>query len=268
LEVKLDDIEEMLELLSGKRATRRVGVAGLNADRADSIVGGVLGVTGAMTHMEASRILVSGSGLREGVALDDIGSDPLPSPESVRRASVAALSERFTGWSELRAERKTAIALALLQRLAPELPEDIGSTVREAANVLQMGASIDFYNRHDHAGQLVEGSDLLGFSHRAIALLAGTIRSAEGEHVSIRSLRPLVSESDRPWLAKAGVALELAEEIDSRFASKEIIAPAWALEGKEVVLLSPVPPAWPAGAIDRRFREVFGLRLRIGSSSG
>ena len=62
--------------LSERPLARRRVVAGLNPDRADSIVGGAF-VVQTLMDIAASDVTVSGQGLREGVALDAIlDADP------------------------------------------------------------------------------------------------------------------------------------------------------------------------------------------------
>jgi exopolyphosphatase/guanosine-5'-triphosphate,3'-diphosphate pyrophosphatase len=95
-------VAEAAEMLASRRASRRRQIAGLNADRADSIVGGALVAAGTMARADAAEVWVSGQGLREGVALAALGVGPLP-VEVVRRASVAAVASRFTSWDAERA---------------------------------------------------------------------------------------------------------------------------------------------------------------------
>lgn len=262
-EVAADGLDDVSGALAGHPAAQRARMAGLNPDRTDSIVGGSYVVAGVLEQVAAERILVSGLGLREGVALAHMGVERLPDPVDVRRASIAALGARFSGWSLQRGERTATLARSLLDAVAPEFPEEMRGTLRQAAHMLEMGSSIDFYNRQDHAAQLVAGSDLLGFSHRGLALLAALIHFSGSDRFAMKSNRPLLSDDDRPWLARAGVALELADELDARFPPGATLVPEWRVAGKEAQLVSPVPPAWSLREIAHRFERVFGLRLVV-----
>ena len=262
-EVSVGGLDLITASLAEHSALQRARMAGLNPDRVDSIVGGAFVVSGVLEQVAAESILVSGLGLREGVALAEMGVEQLPDPVRVRQASIAALGSRFTGWSLERAERAATLAQSLLDAVAPDFPEEMRGTVRQAAHMLEMGGSIDFYNRQDHAAQLVAGSDLLGFSHRGLALLAALIHFSESDRFPMKSNRPLLGDEDRPWLARAGVALELADELDARFPPSATLVPEWRVEGKEAHLVSPVPPTWAPREVSLRFKRAFGLRLVI-----
>jgi exopolyphosphatase/guanosine-5'-triphosphate,3'-diphosphate pyrophosphatase len=260
-EVTADGVGSIAEALAEHTAAQRARMAGLNPDRIDSVVGGAFVVAGVLERVGARHILVSGLGLREGLALQDSGVDRLPGPALVRQASIAALGSRFTGWSLTRAERTASLARSLLDAAAPGLPDEIRETVHHAAHMLEMGGSIDFYNRQDHAAQLVAGSDLLGFSHRDLALLAALIRFSESDRFRMKVSRPLLTDADRTWLARAGVALEVADELDARFPPGMALASEWRVEGRRAVLVSPAPPAWSPSGLARRFKKAFGLQL-------
>src|SRR5206468_8139370 len=141
--------------LVGSRSTsRRRLIPGLNADRADSIVGGALATLVTMEAVHADDLIVSGQGLREGIFYDQLGLR-LPPVEQVRRASVAALAARFASWDGGRARRRTAIALALLEELDPAAGARVKERLEQATTILDIGRSIDYYSRHAHAADIL-----------------------------------------------------------------------------------------------------------------
>jgi exopolyphosphatase/guanosine-5'-triphosphate,3'-diphosphate pyrophosphatase len=176
--------------------------------------------------------------------------------------SVFALAGRFSGWAPNSAARKAQIATSLLSAASPDAPAEISEAVAHAAHLLDVGRNIDYYNRHEHTADIVAMSDLEGFSHRDIALLSALIRQVGRENLSLRSYRPLLGDEDRPWLAKAGTALALADEIEARLAPSagEVV---WKVEGREIRLASPITPAWRPRALGSRFRRAFGARLAL-----
>src|ERR1700686_1482892 len=97
-------------LTSRNRASLRT-VPGLSTDRADSIAGGALVVIAAMDALGARSLMVSGHGLREGIALAELNL-PLPEVWQVRQASVTALASRFSTWDEQRAARRVEMTRA------------------------------------------------------------------------------------------------------------------------------------------------------------
>ena len=79
------------------------------------------------------------------------------------------------------------------------------------------GAAVDFFDRHEHVADIVLATDLDGFSHRQVALLAALLRQAGDEDERhARSLAPLVTPEDEEPLERAAVLLALADEITER----------------------------------------------------
>ena len=254
------DVAEVRAGLAARNLEKRAATAGLNADRADSIVGGAIVIHRTMRRLGADRVEVSGQGLREGLILHHAFDDQLPPAETVRRASIFALAGRFAGWAPAAASRRSHIALRLLDVATPDMDPAVLESVEHAAHLLEIGRNIDYYNRHEHTADIVEGSDLAGFSHRATALLGAVVRSIGKENLSLRAYRPLLSDDDRPAVLAAGCALALADEIDARIETGSPEA-RWSRRGKEIVLDAAVTPAWRPRSLGGRFRKIFGARL-------
>jgi exopolyphosphatase/guanosine-5'-triphosphate,3'-diphosphate pyrophosphatase len=62
-------LHEIISGLAGDRLKKRARVSGLNADRRDSVVGGGLVIDTLMEVLGADHVVVSGQGVREGLAL-------------------------------------------------------------------------------------------------------------------------------------------------------------------------------------------------------
>jgi exopolyphosphatase/guanosine-5'-triphosphate,3'-diphosphate pyrophosphatase len=247
--------------LSERPLARRRSVAGLNPDRADSIVGGAL-VVQTLMDIAASDLIVSGQGLREGVALDAI-VDADPSIQQMRSESVRALACRFSTWDERRASRRNAIAAMLLSALDPDASAVTKERIETASTLLDVGRSVDYYRRHRHAADILIEADLVGFSHRELALLAAVIRSAGNESSRWQAYRPLLGSHDGALVAREGMLLELADEIEHRMAPKETDSISCEISGRNVILTAPVLDPWCQERLQRRFAHAFGKRLRF-----
>jgi exopolyphosphatase/guanosine-5'-triphosphate,3'-diphosphate pyrophosphatase len=259
----------------GSRAgPRRRLIPGLNADRADSIVGGALATLVTMEALRADELIVSGQGLREGVIYDLLGM-PLPPVEQVRRVSVAALASRFASWDEGRARRRTAIAMTLLEALDPQAGPRVRERLAQAATILDIGRSIDYYSRHAHAADILTESDLAGFSHRKLALLAAVVREAGEDGSVIRSYRPLLGPADRQAVSRESAILAIADEIEHRMPPRSRRSLRCVVKKREVRLRAPLFDPYRQAILGRQFRRAFGKRLVIepsirapGGSSG
>jgi exopolyphosphatase / guanosine-5'-triphosphate,3'-diphosphate pyrophosphatase len=246
----------------GRTLGRRTAIPGLSADRADSIAGGALVVQAVMDELVAPELVVSGQGLREGIAFEEL-SRRLPSTGAVREASMSALAARFTTWDPKRAERRCRLAARLLDLLAPEAGDEMRETLDHAATILDAGRSVDYYNRWQHAADIVVAADLRGFSHRSIALLAAVIARGGRDRVSLSPYSSLLDPSDRALVDRAAVVLALADEVERRMAPGVSPKVERRDRRRAVELTVPIPHAWQAVDVAARFHRVFGRRLEV-----
>ncbi len=226
--------------LAAQRQRDRAGVSGLNPQRADSIVAGALAVETVAQQVRARSILVSGQGLREGLVRSAF-LRALPTPEAVRATAIAALSARFSRLDERRAVRRLELVHQLRDAFDPTATPEVIEALEYAAATLDLGASIDFYNRERQTADIVLAADLPGFSHRDVALLAAIVRLSEGSMSTARSLAPLLHAGDEPALLRAATVLQLADEIERRLPAEatalagvvqtrgetRLVAPGW-----------------------------------------
>ncbi len=257
-------VGEVVEAVASRRLRKRGGIAGLNEDRGDSIVGGSLAIHTLMEALQAREVWVSGQGVRDGLALHlTTGSYDLPAPEAVRAASIQDLTRRFDGWDQGRAERRVAFAGALLRALEPRASAEMREAAQDAANVLDIGRSVGFFDRHEHAANVVLATDLDGFSHRGIALLSAVILAAGGEELKAKSYAPLLGRDDREPVRRAGVVLALADDLEERCPPSAAALLSCEVTRGAARVRVPTLLGWRPRALDLRFEEAFGRKLVV-----
>ena len=254
-------LDTLIEELAARSMKRRAQIAGLNPDRADTIVGGALVIDGIARHMGAARIVVSSRGLREGLALAT-GGGSVPSPGWVRAISVATLAARFATWEAATAERRAGLAAALHESLDSDAPSSVGEMLRHAAVLLDIGRAIDYYERFEHAAGIVTAADLAGFTHEALGALIAILRQADDD-TRLGPFGRLLEDDHRKAVLRAATALTLADELNRRIppGAPAPISCNWLRGGFEVV--APVPAGWHPRGVADRFRRVFGRRLLV-----
>jgi exopolyphosphatase/guanosine-5'-triphosphate,3'-diphosphate pyrophosphatase len=260
-------VREIVASLCGERLKKRLRVPGLNPDRRDSIVGGGLVIDTLMDMLGAEEVVVSGEGVREGLARS-LGNETLEVTRSVQRSSLDALAARFVGWSPERARRREAFASALQAALDPDVTREVAEALRHAARILDIGRTVDFFDRHEHVADLVLGTDLGGFSHRGVAFVAAIVRQAGDEDARARSLAPLLTRADRGPVERAAVLLALADEITERCAPGSAPAARCRVRGREVTVVVPALDSWCVRGLGERFEAAFGRRLRVVPGAG
>jgi exopolyphosphatase/pppGpp-phosphohydrolase len=140
----------------------------------------------------------------------------------------------------------------------------MADALRQGARLLDIGRTVDFFDRHEHVADLVLTTDLAGFSHRQVALLAAVVRQAGDEDERLgRSLEPLVTDADEEPLERAAVLLALADEITERTPPGSAAAlTCRATAGQAAVAVEHLP-AWNVRGMALRFEAAFGRRLKV-----
>jgi exopolyphosphatase / guanosine-5'-triphosphate,3'-diphosphate pyrophosphatase len=215
-----------------------------------------------MEVFDASEVLVSGQGVREGMATSLV-RDRLSSPAEVRQSSLAALCARFDGWMEEPARRRTLVAEALLGALELRPVPEVQEALFQAASLLDIGRSVDFFDRHEHVADIVLATDLNGFSHRMVALLSAILRQAGDEDSSPRSYAPLLAAEDSPAIERAAALLVLADDIEERCPDGKPITVDCRVGIDAVEVRVPELLAWRPRTTGHRFHRAFGRTLVV-----
>ncbi len=209
------DLEALGELLEEMPAEKRRAIPGIGSDRADVVVAGVIVLQELLRATGADRIRVSGTGIREGIALEAVGAAlPAPATELADR-SVRAAAESFA-FDLAHAEEVAQAALGLFQALAPR--EKWGPrealALRVAAGLHDAGIAIDLWRHAHHSAYLIQNYPILGLDQREILLAAMAAYLHEGGSLpSERKKRyqAILDADDLDLARRLGAVLETAE---------------------------------------------------------
>jgi exopolyphosphatase/guanosine-5'-triphosphate,3'-diphosphate pyrophosphatase len=256
-------LKDLGRRLSGLERDELAEIPGLNADRKDSIVAGALALHAILRRFKADEVQVSGQGLREGFALSTRLSR-LPPARSVRKTTIEALARRFATWEARAALRRAGLASALQAIVDGEAGEEIQECLLHAAWIVDIGKSIGYVGRFQHAVSVLLASDLAGFSHRQIALLAAVIGEADKRKFDWRVYRPLLSVGDEASVKRAGLILALADEVEKRLPPDQAVPVAYHNARRATIgLYLPTPFGGRLATLAARFTQVFGWELRF-----
>jgi exopolyphosphatase/guanosine-5'-triphosphate,3'-diphosphate pyrophosphatase len=259
--LSLEVLQEVVSRLASTREKRRDDISGLSAERADSIVGGAVAIQTLLEYVGASHVLVSGQGVREGVALRLMNLGIAPTPD-IKEASVSSLASRFDGWQADAAARRRAVAQTLLRALEPDADPALAEALDHAARLLDIGRSLDFFDRHEHVADMLLSTELNGFTHQEIAFVSGLVRRAGDRHADPAALKPLLQASDRQPLDRGAVILALADEIEQRVPRGRPIVVSCRV-ARQVIVSVPLLPSWRSRDLSQRFERAFGRPLVI-----
>lgn len=220
-EVLRSEVVHLLAMLMRKDLKGRRTVPGLNADRADIIIAGVVLVDELMRFFGANRLVVNERGIREGLIIRAMRRNGLMPEVAVTRTWREGVLEfaRSCHVEEPHALHVSHLALSIHDAMA--LPFGLKKNERrllEAAAILHdAGYFINYGSHHKHSYHLIRHADLFGFSPRERELIAQIARyhrksPPKRKHEAYQGLR----EKDRVLVSRLGGILRLADGLDRR----------------------------------------------------
>ena len=269
-EIRASALVEQIGQMSAMSRIDRASIPGMNADRSHSIIGGGVVAHALMQHVGTDRLLVSGQGLREGLARhpdppSDCENVRLPSLERVRSESLADLVGRFAPRFGQRGERRGDLAARIAAAVWDGDNCQIANSLRCAARLLDIGNAVDYYNRLNRTASIIVRTDLPGFTHAESAEIAAILLAAEFETLPRRFQQSrLLCPTMQRLIHQAAVILVTADELDGRLpqgtaANAVTIAKAggtWRI----------ITPSWSPVAgpdLPAKWKRAFGEDVRI-----
>ena len=271
-EVLRSEVVHLLAMLQRKTCRERRAVPGLNPERADIIVAGVLVVDELMRHFNANLLRINEKGIREGLilkALEERGMLPGRSGGRDWRQSVAEFA-RSCHFDEDHSRQVNRLAQQILAGLSAHFTfDERAPRMLEAAALLHdVGYFIGYAQHHKHSYHLIRYADLFGFSPREREIIANLARYhrkslPKKKHEGFSRL----SEEDRLLVRRLGGILRLADGLDRRRA-RLVRAVRCTVEGKTVRLALEGAEdlsveLYGGKAKGDLFAEAFGCRLEL-----
>jgi exopolyphosphatase/guanosine-5'-triphosphate,3'-diphosphate pyrophosphatase len=220
--ITLDELSEVVDLLAAAATPEeRRKLDGIDAARADILVGGAIVLEQVCEVIGARELTVSEYALREGVLLDALhraGGGALHHLSDLRRTSVFHLMEMCDDDPD-HSLQVARLALQLHDSLAARL--GLGDAERElleaAALLSNVGLFISHSRHHKHSYYVIRNSEhLTGFTDREIELIAQIARyhrksaPSEEKHPEFAALH----EHDRAVVRAASAMLRVAIGMD------------------------------------------------------
>lgn len=187
----VDELSTLIERLIETAPNERRKIPGLDAKRADIIVGGSLLLDVIFESFDIKSMTVSGYALREGVLFDRLASDVDDSSQrlkDLRRSNVLRLANQLDP-DAAHAETAAQLAVSLFDQTSDR--HGLGATERDllelASIVHNVGLFISHSAHHKHTYYVVRHSEqLTGFTERERELLAQIARYHRRSHPSAK----------------------------------------------------------------------------------
>jgi exopolyphosphatase/guanosine-5'-triphosphate,3'-diphosphate pyrophosphatase len=246
----------------------------LSLERAEIIVAGIAIVDGVMRRLKSNTIRVHDRGIRDGLILGMIRqffprtekTATLP-PDRMRTVRQFAESCRY---EKAHSEHVAALAVEVFDQLARRSPQaawcrPINRELLEAAGVLHdIGYAINYAKHHKHSYHMIVHSDLPGFTHREIEIIANVARyhrrsAPKASHSSFTKL----AEADQVLVRRLSGILRIVDGLD-RGHSQQVKSVAVRVRGNAAVfrvnaVREPAVDLWGAERKAGLFAKTFGL---------
>jgi exopolyphosphatase / guanosine-5'-triphosphate,3'-diphosphate pyrophosphatase len=266
-----DAVEELIEELAARPASKRGNVRGIKPDRGDVILGGALVLAATLDAGGFDALEVTEAGLREGVFFEGLlGTRELFM--DVRQESVENLAHRFDTDQD-HVHHVARLSLAMFDGLAAVGLHHLGDAEREllwAACILHdIGTAIDYDDHHRHSQYLILNAGLPGYSPRELVLIGLIARYHRKGEPDASQLGDLAEPDDEERLRVLSGVIRLAEQLErSRDRSIRGVSVGTA-NGTVELLASTAPdgdpsvPIWAARQSSDLLSEAVGRPVEI-----
>ncbi len=209
---------ELEELMASVPAAARRQLPGMTGHRADVIVAGIVVVQEVLRAAGRDPLVVSGTGIREGAAVDAAGIAVPATARALARRSITVAHRSF-GFSLEHGDAVGRTALTLFARLRPRFGwTDADALALEvAAGMHDAGMSVAGWAHEEHSAYLLSNFPFLGIDHRQIALATLAVLQHEGSELSPdlrRQWRPVLDRAGFRTALELGAILSVAELLD------------------------------------------------------
>ena len=220
-EVLRSEIIHLLAMLSRKTHKERLQIPGLNPERADIILAGMVVTDELMRRCRTNQLRINAQGIREGLILQSLQQRGLlPELDKARdwRDSIRSFA-RSCRFDELHSTQVAHLADRIFCAVAAEhrLTERHRTLLEAAALLHDIGYFISYDSHHKHSYHLIRHANLFGFTPREREIVANLARyhrkaKPKKRHENFAAL----AVEDQQLVRKLGGILRLADGLDRR----------------------------------------------------
>ncbi|MDR6879146.1 Ppx/GppA phosphatase family protein [Bacillus sp. 3255] len=269
-ELKPGELRSFVTTLSQLPIEKRKKVEGLSKERSDIIVPGLLILDTLFGAAGASRCVISGSGLRDGLFFETF--DPKqPVYPNVLEASLHNLLSLHPNAAEKHVRRVDQLAMQLFDKLGSPAEQDDRSRhcLHAAAMLHRIGVSVHYYHYQKHTQYMIANARIDGFSHREIVMasLIATYKTKSRTHQQALVYKDLLKESDETAIVKLGTLLKLAIALD--FSETQPVQELLLTQSdanltlKLMCVHNPILELKELANVTKDFEKAWGLKLKI-----
>jgi exopolyphosphatase/guanosine-5'-triphosphate,3'-diphosphate pyrophosphatase len=286
-EIQRSMVKHLLGYLRTLSPKARARVPGLSPERAEIIIAGIAIVDGLMRKLKVNTLRVHDRGIRDGLLLSMIRElypqarqAAASGPNRMNAVRQFALS---CNYEKAHSDHVTALAVQVFDQLAAQRPgagagaqtaseawsRPLCREILEAAGLLHdVGYYINYAKHHKHSYHLIVHSELPGFTHREIEIIANVARyhrraNPKPSHANFANL----PEVDQQIVLKLSAILRIVDGLDRAHAQIVKSVRVEVRKGTARFIVhagtEPAVDIWGAERKCKLFKRGFGLEPRF-----
>lgn len=196
---------------------QRKRIKGLSSDRADIFPGAAAAVAVLIDFCSIDEIIVSGSGIREGLIYEKIlgGKEPV---KDVLDASIDNILG-LHNVNRIHADRVYRLSNRLYEELKPlhGLGDENKKVLKTASMLHDIGKSVNYYDHHKHTFYIITNSGLNGLSHRENVMAAyAAALHRKSEFALSMPYSSVIGEAENRIAQVIGTVIKIADNLETR----------------------------------------------------
>lgn len=220
-EIMHSEIIHLLAMLTRKTHKERLQTPGLNPERADIILAGMILTDELMRRCRTNLLKINAQGIREGLILQSLQDRGLREPTSKTRDWRDSILEfaRSCRFDEQHSTQVNRLAQKIFVTIAADnnLIERHAQYLEAAALLHDIGYFISYDRHHKHSYHLIRHANLFGFNPRERDIIANLARyhrkgKPKKRHENFTNL----CQEDQKLVKQIGGILRLADGLDRR----------------------------------------------------
>ncbi|MFO0914613.1 MAG: Ppx/GppA phosphatase family protein [Pirellulales bacterium] len=265
------DVKHLVERLQSMSLKQRRNVAGLNPDRADIIIPGLIIVDRLMRYLKVNNLMVHSGGVRDGLLWSIVLNRPAESTGSQEQVEqdVRRFAENC-GVDWLHSRHVAHLARQIFDQLVVPfgLQPDDGPRMEFAGMLQDVGYLVNYDQHHKHSYHLICNSRLTGFHRRDLELIANMARYHRGanpkqKHENYSRLSP----GEQLRVKQAAAILRVAGGLDRSHSQQVQQVDVHVQDGRTRLVVhstgDPEVDLWGARRRADLFEKVFHTQLVI-----
>jgi hypothetical protein len=178
----------------------------------------------------------------------------------VKRPSLVLVRD-LAVWRPDAAARRVRTALRLQKAVERDATVEAREPLGLAATIVDIGLSVDYYNRFSTPHTYWLRPPWRVFSHRGLALLAATIQLADTEDGGLRGFEPLLTAADQPILSPGAAILVVADALEQLIGATSLLRCTH--QAGVLTLAANVAEPWLLREPLRRLGQAYRLDVRF-----